>query len=110
MTANGNMIGNDLNVEPFVSKQAMTTGFKDPADPEGKLTANVWTGANALPMARQVAASWFIVPLQQSNTVIADPFDGFNRGPFILSAGGDQNYTTPDDLMSYRIAGVGRGN
>lgn len=107
MSFNNNMIANELNTEPFVSKQAMTSGFKDPADPEGKLTPNVWTGANALPGVRVLAASWFRGPL---NNAIADPFDGFNRGPYVMSGGQDETYTTPDDLLSFRIAGIGRGN
>jgi len=119
MAANNNMIANELNSEPFVSKTATMTGYRDPVDPEGKLTANVWTGANALPGARAIAASWFTVPL---NNEIANPFDGFNRGPYLRSAGRDSagKYTpgqltvfdapTPDDLLSFRIAGIGKGN
>jgi hypothetical protein len=114
LSASNNMIANELNLEPFVSKVAINSGFRDPADPEGKLTANVWTGANivanANPNPRALAASWFTVPLQQSGTPIADPFDGVNRGPYLMSGGRDKVYTTPDDLLSFRIAGVGRGN
>jgi len=39
-----------------------------------------------------------------------DPFDGRNRGPYVMSAGQDKNYGTPDDLLSFRLQQAGKGN
>jgi len=107
MAAVNNMLADELNSEPFVSKSAVQTGFRDPADPGGKLPVKVWSGTNELPGARAIAKSWFIVPL---GGAIADPFDGFNRGPFVASSGKDKNPSTADDLFSFRLQGTGRGN
>jgi len=88
----------ELNTTPFVTQQQLAAGNCDPADREGKLR-QAWIG-------KPIALTWFVQPLPQ----VADPFDGRNRGPFVMSAGQDKNYATPDDLFSFRLQQAGKGN
>jgi len=108
---------NELNQEPNVSKQAIISGFKNPIDPEGRLTAGKWNNGITNPYnTRQVAMTWFTKPLP----AVAAPFDdptlaagangNLNRGPFVLSAGKDKTYVTEDDIYSFRIQNLGKGN
>jgi len=97
--------GNELNQEPNVTKKEMASGYKDRDDPEGLLSAAKW-GNNGLPGCRAGAAAWFTGPLP----TVSDPFAGLNRGPFALSAGKDKTYVTEDDIYSFRIQNLGKGN
>jgi prepilin-type N-terminal cleavage/methylation domain-containing protein len=88
----------ELNQAPFVTQAMINSGNRNYADQDGKLR-QAWAG-------KPVAMSWFVTPLPQ----VADPFDGNNRGPFVLSAGQDKTYVTPDDLFSFRLQQAGKGN
>jgi prepilin-type N-terminal cleavage/methylation domain-containing protein len=88
----------ELNQSPFVTQAMINSGNRNYADQDGKLR-QLWAG-------KPIAMSWFITPLPQ----VADPFDGNNRGPFLLSAGQDKTYVTPDDLFSFRLQQAGKGN
>jgi prepilin-type N-terminal cleavage/methylation domain-containing protein len=91
-------INNELNLPPFVTPAQVISGNCDPQDPDGRLRFNTWAG-------KAQAQAWFTSVL--ANT---DPFDGRNRGPYIVSAGKDAQYTTDDDLYSFRLQSAGKGN
>ncbi len=94
----------ELNSPPFVA--SATTLNKDPDDPDGRLKAN----SSWKPQAQQIVRQWFTIPL---NNVVADPFDGNNRGPFILSAGKDAQISPPNDadnLYGFRLQQFRKGN
>jgi len=88
----------ELNQSPFVTQAMINSGNRNYADQDGKLR-QAWAN-------KAIAQSWFVTPLPQ----VADPFDGNNRGPFLLSAGQDKLYVTPDDLFSFRLQQAGKGN
>ena len=90
------------------------------------LAAGATWGFPPDPAYRTTAVQWFTVPLTNpladpltSFGTIADPFDGRNRGPYVVSAGrngklipGDRytNFMDPDDLYSFRLQREGKGN
>src|SRR5262245_10196158 len=100
---------NELNQPPFVSTTALATGNKDPQDPEGRLrlTAGAtWGFPPAGPNYRPMVLQWFTIPLP----TVVDPFDGLNRGPYVVSSGKNGNFMDPDDLYSFRLQREGKGN
>jgi hypothetical protein len=101
---------NELNQPPFVSANAVVTGNRDPQDPEGRLriTAGAtWGFPPNGPNYRPMVLQWFISPLAPT---VADPFDGLNRGPYVVSSGKNGNFMDPDDLYSFRLQREGKGN
>ena len=87
----------------------------DPQDPEGRLQMpqQFWFTPQNGPNYRIQALALLVTPKLQN------PFDGRNRGPFIMSAGKNGLYYIPpngpfetdrDNLYSYRLARAGTGN
>jgi hypothetical protein len=103
MALRANELANELNLPPYVTPAQVISGNFDPQDPDGRLKATIWT----VPVNRNGAILWFTVPL---NNTIADPFNGLNRGPYIVSAGKDAILASDDDLYSFRLQGDGKGN
>lgn len=87
----------DIIAELSSPPHAPATGFKDPQDPEGRLYQQNWLG-------RAEAVKYF------ATAPLTNPFDGTNRGPYILSAGRDGQFKTPDDICGFRIQQSQRGN
>jgi type II secretory pathway pseudopilin PulG len=103
----------DLNQQPFVSAAQMQKGNLDPQDPDGRLKMT-WPNYTA---AKNILAQ----PDPTKRPYIAEPFDGRNRGPFVISAGKNGLFYRPntnppvwetdlDNLYSYRLAQTRRGN
>jgi prepilin-type N-terminal cleavage/methylation domain-containing protein len=108
----------DLNTLPQVTQAMMTSNLRDSEDPDGRLVPENWdaTGAAA---NRAIAETWFTQPLPTvvhpfgsftDGTFPYGPFKQPNRGPYVMSAGKDRKYATPDDLLSFRLSSTGRGN
>jgi prepilin-type N-terminal cleavage/methylation domain-containing protein len=96
-------VRDELNNAPYVPANA-PLGKRDPLDPNGRLTA---PGANNWVPANRALALQALM-----NVFQADPFDGSNRGPYIMSAGRDGVYSngSEDDQFSFRIQQYGKGN
>ena len=106
----------ELNQPPFANPGPPgppgTLLKTDPQDPEGRLQLpqQYWSPP-ASGTYRAQALALLATPKMQN------PFDGRNRGPFIVSAGKNKLFYENgqferdlDNLYSYRIAGSGRGN
>lgn len=94
----------ELNQAPFVSPTQMSSGNKDLDDPEGRFRNGAPRPWN--PPYKNQAKQYFTSVL----TTVQDPFDGRNRGPYVVSAARDKLFVTDDDLFSFRIQGSGKGN
>jgi prepilin-type N-terminal cleavage/methylation domain-containing protein len=93
----------ELNDAPYAP---VTTGSRDPQDPEGRLIIPTWPG-------RAQAMSFLAFnPPPGQRPILKNPFDGYNRGPFAFSAGRDGTFFNfmDDNLYSYRQQQSGRGN
>ncbi|HJZ56934.1 MAG TPA: prepilin-type N-terminal cleavage/methylation domain-containing protein [Gemmataceae bacterium] len=110
----------DLNQPPFTSAAQVTAGNMDPDDPEGRLRLppQNWFTPPAKPNNRQVCESFLARTDPTTRPYIQQPFNGWNRGPFVFSAGKNGLFyqangtfeVNGDNLYSYRIAGSGKGN
>jgi prepilin-type N-terminal cleavage/methylation domain-containing protein len=100
----------ELNQPPFVAPGQVSSGNMDPQDPDGrlKLPAQYWLTPPNKPNNRITALSF--LAHTGSRPLIADPFDGRNRGPYAFSAGKDGIFFNENDLYSYRLAREGKGN
>jgi prepilin-type N-terminal cleavage/methylation domain-containing protein len=101
----------ELSVPPFVPPPP---AYADVEDPDRRLAptpqiANDWPN----PASRGIALKAFIPNSANARPMFnlnLNPFDGFHRGPYAFSAGGDQLANTPDDLLSFRLQQAGKGN
>jgi prepilin-type N-terminal cleavage/methylation domain-containing protein len=87
---------NELSNPPFAPASGQ---YKDPQDPEGFLTLSRgnWPG-----YAEGVRNFTY--------TPLLSPFDGTNRGPYVLSAGQDGQFKTSDDVCGFRVQQSNKGN
>jgi prepilin-type N-terminal cleavage/methylation domain-containing protein len=102
----------ELSLPPFVPPPP---AYADVEDPDRRLAATPPQIANdwPTPANRGIALKAFIpnsAGVRPSFSVNVNPFDGFHRGPYAFSAGGDQLANTPDDLLSFRLQQAGKGN
>jgi len=111
----------ELNQPPFVaaSPSPLPPTKADPQDPEGRLSldASQWitTGGQN---GKVLALTFLAQPDPTARPYIADPFKGWNRGPFVISSGKNGLFyqsngaweTDLDNLYSYRVGSSGRGN
>jgi len=98
----------ELSQPPFRA----TGANPDPQDPDGRLGPNNWwTDPNQRPF-RTIALSMFISPnpVRPTFNQNANPLDGFNRGPYVFSAGRDKVYGNENDLFGFRLQSSGKGN
>lgn len=97
----------ELNQAPFVDESRLRAGKSvDPLDPEGRLAITTWP-------EYQPMFKYFAQPNPAMRPYIVNPFDGKNRGPFVFSAGKDQQWLPPadqDNIFSFRIQKYGKGN
>jgi len=94
----------ELNQPPFVTEKQKLSGNRDLADPEGRFRNGAPRPWNP-PYKNQVRQLFTtILP------TVADPLDGRNRGPYVVSAAKDKQFVTQDDLFSFRIQSSGKGN
>jgi prepilin-type N-terminal cleavage/methylation domain-containing protein len=98
----------ELSQPPFRG----TGASPDPQDPDGRLGFNNWYTDNNGPY-RNIALNLFICPnpaVRPTFNQNANPLDGFNRGPYVFSAGRDKVYGNENDLFGFRLQGSGKGN
>src|SRR5262245_32968748 len=98
----------ELSLPPFRG----TGASADPQDPDGRLGPNNWwTDANG--PSRTIALNLFVSPnpaVSPRFDLNSNPLDGFNRGPYVFSAGRDKLYGNENDLFGFRLQGTGKGN
>jgi prepilin-type N-terminal cleavage/methylation domain-containing protein len=93
-----NFISNELNSSPLVAPTALANYDHD--DPDGMLKPTpAWAGYASV---KQLFTS--ILPN------VAEPLDGRNRGPFVVSKGRDKQVANDDDLYSFRLQQFRKGN